>query len=79
MASKAAQRRSGRDRQGAACSKKREERGKQGEKLNQRRGGGRKGSTEAGRQTTGCSCRPSLSKGGTHGATGPAIIMSSNQ
>ena len=35
---------------------------------------GRK-STEAGGQTTNCSGRPSLSKGGTHRATGPVIIV----
>ena len=35
---------------------------------------GRK-STEAGGQTTKCSGRPSLSKGGTHRATGPVIIV----
>ena len=32
-------------------------------------------STEAGRQTTNCSGRPSLSKGGTHRVTGPVIIV----
>ena len=37
-----------------------------------RQKGGRK-STEAGRQTTKCSERPSLSKGGAHKATGPVI------
>ena len=35
---------------------------------------GRK-STETGGQTTKCSGRPSLSKGGTHRATGPVIII----
>ena len=35
---------------------------------------GRK-STEAGGRTTKCSERPSLSKGGTHRATGPVIIV----
>ena len=35
---------------------------------------GRK-ATEAGRQTTKCSGRPSLSKGGTHKATGPVITI----
>ena len=35
---------------------------------------GRK-STEAGGPTTNCSGRPSLSKGGTHRATGPVIIV----
>ena len=39
-----------------------------------RQKGGRK-STEAGGQTTKCSGRPSLSKGGTHAATGPVIII----
>ena len=32
-------------------------------------------STEAGGRTTKCSERPSLSKGGTHRATGPVIIV----
>ena len=35
---------------------------------------GRK-STEAGGPTTNCNGRPSLSKGGTHRATGPVIIV----
>ena len=67
MASKAAQRRSGRDRDGIAQNKRRGERGEKRQRRSQGRGGRRGRSTEAGRQTTGCSCRPGLSKGGAHG------------